>query len=240
MAIYIDVIRPSLWRVIERIGLNKMQDQYHTISAPSYGEFKDKGSKFHAYAFPVENEEEIMQHLQDVKKEHFKARHHCYAYRIGMDKNNFRANDDGEPSSTAGKPILGQLDSFGVTNVFIVVVRYFGGTKLGVSGLINAYRTSAAEALKAAEIVQKTVVDVYKIAFDYAIMGDVMNAIKKLDLKMQNQDFNSAPSLEVSIRQSEVENTLIRLKAYIAKISVEEAATLEEFEIADIEFQRTV
>lgn len=217
-----------------------MQDQYHTISAPSYGEFKDKGSKFHAYAFPVESEEEIMQHLQDVKKEHFKARHHCYAYRIGMDKNNFRANDDGEPSSTAGKPILGQLDSFGVTNVFIVVVRYFGGTKLGVSGLINAYRTSAAEALKAAEIIQKTVVDVYKIAFDYAIMGDVMNAIKKLDLKMQNQDFNSAPSLEVSIRQSEVENTLIRLKAHIAKISVEEAATLEEFEIADIDFQRTV
>ncbi len=217
-----------------------MQDQYHTIAEPSIGEFKDKGSKFHAYAFPVESEEEIMQCLQEVKKEHFKARHHCYAYRLGMDRNNFRANDDGEPSSTAGKPILGQLDSFGVTNVFVVVVRYFGGTKLGVSGLINAYKTSAAEALSAAEIIQKTVCDVYQVAFEYAVMGDVMNAIKKLNLEMQNQDFGAAPTLELSIRQSEVEDTLVRLKARIAKISAEEAATLEEFDLADITYQRTV
>ena len=217
-----------------------MQDQYQTIAASSYGEFKDKGSKFHAYAFPVETEEDIVKYLQEVKKEHFKARHHCYAYRLGMDKNNFRANDDGEPSSTAGKPILGQIDSFGLTNVFIVVVRYFGGTKLGVSGLINAYKTGAAEALKAAEIVQKTVQDVYQIAFEYAVMGDVMNAIKKLNLGMQNQDFGASPKLEIVIRQTEVEDTLVRLKAQIAKISVEEAATLESFDLADITYQRTL
>lgn len=217
-----------------------MQDQYHTIADASYGEFKDKGSKFHAYAFPVETEAEIAEQLQAVKKEHFKARHHCYAYRLGLDKNNFRANDDGEPSSTAGKPILGQIDSFGLTNVFIVVVRYFGGTKLGVSGLINAYRSSAAEALKAAEVIQKTVKDIYQIAFEYTVMGDLMNAIKKLDLDMQNQDFGASPTLEIAIRQSEVEGTLIRLKAQIARISIEEAATLESFDLAKITYQRTV
>ncbi|MEM6700850.1 MAG: YigZ family protein, partial [Bacteroidota bacterium] len=130
-----------------------MSDQYKTLAAPSTGEFKDRGSKFFAYAFPVETETEVATALEQVKKEHFKARHHCYAYRLGMDKNNFRANDDGEPSGMAGRPILGQIDSWELTDVFIVVVRYFGGTKLGTSGLINAYKKSAMDALEQAEII---------------------------------------------------------------------------------------
>ncbi|MEM9991744.1 MAG: YigZ family protein [Bacteroidota bacterium] len=215
-------------------------DNYKTIEGESYGEFKDKGSKFYAYAFPVEAEADVTRCLQIVKKEHFKARHHCYAYRVGLDKNNFRANDDGEPSSTAGKPILGQIDSFGLTNVLIVVVRYFGGTKLGVSGLINAYRTSAAAALQAAVSIEKTIQDIYEITFQYAVMGDVMNAIKKLNVEMRGQDFGAVPKLHIAIRKSEVDDTLIRLKAQIAKISVEEASTLETFDLADFVYLKTL
>jgi len=134
-----------------------MQDQYQTIFESSIGEFKDRGSKFIAYAYPVYTEKDWQKHLEEVKKLHFKARHHCYAYRLGLDGNQFRANDDGEPSGTAGRPILGQIDSFGLTNVFVVVVRYFGGTKLGTSGLINAYRESTATAFRNAQIIEKTV-----------------------------------------------------------------------------------
>ncbi|MFT7606590.1 MAG: putative YigZ family protein, partial [Saprospiraceae bacterium] len=147
-----------------------MIDLYKTIVAPSIGEFKDRGSKFIAYAYPVYTEEEWQEHLNTVKKEHFKARHHCFAFRIGLDKNNFRANDDGEPSGTAGRPILGQIDSFELTNVFVVVVRYFGGTKLGVSGLINAYKNATIDAFQQATIIEKTVEDIYKISFHYALM----------------------------------------------------------------------
>jgi uncharacterized YigZ family protein len=132
-------------------------DTYLTIAATSLGEFKEKGSKFLAYAYFVSNESDIKEKLDLLKKEHFKATHHCYAYRLGTDGKNYRANDDGEPSGTAGRPILGQIDSFGLTNLLIVVVRYYGGTKLGTSGLINAYRESAKEALSNAEKIEKII-----------------------------------------------------------------------------------
>lgn len=215
--------------------LYKMSDQYLTIKAASTGEFRDRGSKFIGYAFPVYAEQEWQQHLEAVRKEHPKATHHCFAFRMGMDKNNFRANDDGEPSGTAGRPILGQIDSFGLTNVFIVVVRYFGGTLLGTSGLINAYRLCAAAALEKAEIVEKTVEDFYTITFDYAIMSNVMNAIKKLGLPMLEQDFGDLGKVRVAIPQSESADALFKLKAWVAGLRLEEALNLEAVEGLNIE-----
>lgn len=197
------------------------------MAAPSTGEFRDRGSKFLAYAWPIRSEEDVQHHLEALKKEHPKARHHCYAYRLGLDKNNFRANDDGEPSGTAGKPILGQIDSFGLSNVFIVVVRYFGGTLLGTSGLINAYKTSTQDALQKAQIVEKIVEAVFRLVFPYAIMPDVMNAVKKLEINVLKQEFEEEGRLEIAIRTSEIERTFTLLKAYIAKVSVEEAAMIE-------------
>ena len=209
---------------------------YKTISSSSIGEFKDRGSKFFAYAFPAYSEEEWQIHLEEVKKEHFKARHHCFAFRLGLDKNNFRANDDGEPSGTAGRPILGQIDSFGLTNVFIVVVRYFGGTKLGTSGLINAYRTSAQIALTNANIIEKSLDDIFQITFDYALMSDVMNTIKKLEIEIVKQDFGEIGKIQIAIPKSELEEKMILIKAGIAKVRVEEAEELEKIEGAEIEF----
>ncbi|MFK8009109.1 MAG: YigZ family protein [Saprospiraceae bacterium] len=209
---------------------------YKTISSSSIGEFKDRGSKFFAYAFPVYSEEEWQLHLEEVKKEHFKARHHCYAFRLGLDKNNFRANDDGEPSGTAGRPILGQIDSFGLTNVFIVVVRYFGGTKLGTSGLINAYRTSAQVALANADIIEKSLDDIFQITFDYALMSDVMNTLKKLDIEMVSQDFGDIGKITIAIPKSDLEEKMILIKAGFAKVRVEEVADLEKIEGVEIDF----
>ena len=154
-------------------------DEYYTLSKPSEGIFKDKGSKFIAKAFPVFSETEIKAIQEQLRSEYHDARHHCYAYMLGADKKVFRANDDGEPSSTAGKPILGQIKSFELTNVLIVVIRYFGGTKLGVSGLIHAYKTATEEALKNAEIVKKTLLDYYQLKFDYAAMNDIMRILKE-------------------------------------------------------------
>ncbi len=205
-----------------------MKDTYQTISGESTGTFKDRGSKFFAYAYPVYTETEWQDRLEEVRKLHFKARHHCYAFRLGLDGNNFRANDDGEPSSTAGRPILGQIDSFELTNVLIVVVRYFGGTKLGTSGLINAYRQSAAEAIQAAEIIQKTLKDIYHIRFDYALMSEVMNAVKKLDLEVLSQSFTEQGDLMIALPQSETADQLGRLSALVAKIRQEEWDAMEK------------
>ncbi len=207
-----------------------------TLADHSAGEFRDRGSKFLAYAWPVRTEAEVPAHLESLRKLHPKARHACYAYRIGLDNNNFRANDDGEPSGTAGKPILGQIDSFGLTHVFVVVVRYFGGTLLGTSGLINAYRSSAQAALQQATIVEKLVEDVYRLRFEYALMPDVMNAVKKLDINVVKQDFGETAALEISIRQSMKEQVFILLKAHVAKVSVEEAALIEDLPGLEIEF----
>jgi uncharacterized YigZ family protein len=204
-----------------------MTDCYRTLSAPATGEFKDRGSKFIAYAWSVRSEEEAMTHIEALRKEHFKARHHCFAWRLRPDGSRFRANDDGEPSGTAGRPMLGQIDSFGLTDVVVVVVRYFGGTLLGTSGLINAYREATAEALRSAMIVEKIVQDTFVLDFDYALMPDLMNAVKKLDLDIFKEEYGERGLLEIGIRQSEVENSLLKMKALIWKVSPDEAATLD-------------
>ncbi len=204
-----------------------MTDSYHTISAPATGEFKDRGSKFFGYAYPVRSEEQALVWLEMLRKEHFKARHHCFAWRLGMDGSRFRANDDGEPGGTAGRPILGQIDAFELTDVFIVVVRYFGGTLLGTSGLIHAYREAAAAALRNAEIIEKIIKDHFTLDFDYALMPDVMNGVKKLDLEVVRQTFEERGVLEIAIRQTETTDRLLQLKASIWKVSTAEAATLE-------------
>lgn len=204
-----------------------MTDSYRSIAAPSTGEFKDRGSKFIAYAWPVRSESEALEHLENLRKEHFKARHHCFAWRFEPDGSRFRANDDGEPSGTAGRPILGQIDSFSLTYVVVVVVRYFGGTLLGASGLINAYREAAAEALRNAEIVECLVKDYFGIDFDYALMPDVMNAVKKLELEIIRQSFEERGRLEIGIRQSETDATLLRFRAQLWKVSEEEAAGVD-------------
>ena len=213
-------------------------DTYKTLAKQSLGEFKDRGSKFIAYAFSVKTKEEIDQHLYLVKKEHPKACHHCYAYRLGMDKYNFRANDDGEPSGSAGRPILGQIDSAGLTNTFIVVVRYFGGTLLGVPGLINAYKKSAAHAIEQGKIVKNVVQDVFTIAFDYKHMSKVMSAVSKLPINIVEQRFEMSAEMDVAIRQSKVEATIKHLKAIVAGIYLEEVDKLESidgFEVTKID-----
>ncbi|MCB9353463.1 MAG: YigZ family protein [Saprospiraceae bacterium] len=204
-----------------------MTDAFRTIAAPSTGEFKDRGSKFIAYAWPVREEAEALAHLEALRKEHFKARHHCYAWRLGPDGTRFRANDDGEPGGTAGRPILGQIDAFGLTDVAIVVVRYFGGTLLGTSGLINAYREAAAEALRHAEVEEKIIQDVFAFDFDYALMPDVMNAVKKLGIDLLREVYGDRGLLDIGIRQSEADSTLLKIKALLWKVTPEEAATLD-------------
>lgn len=216
-----------------------MKDAYLTLAKPSEGEFRDRGSKFLAYAWPIGSEQEAQQYLEFLKKAHPKARHHCYAYRLGLDKNNYRANDDGEPSGTAGKPILGQIDSFGLTNVFVVVVRYFGGTLLGTSGLINAYKTSTQDALQKAQIVEKLVEDIYRLRFNYALMPDVMNAVKKLEINVLKQEFAEDAALEVSMRQGIKDELFLKMKAHLAKVSLEEAALLEEISGLEVTYLET-
>ena len=213
-----------------------MIDTYKTLKVASTGEFKDRGSKFIAYAFPVYSEKEWQEHLNTIKKEHFKARHHCFAFRMGLDKNNFRANDDGEPSGTAGRPILGQIDSYELTNVFVVVVRYFGGTKLGVSGLINAYKNATIDALEQAIIIEKTVEDIYKISFDYSLMSNVMNAVKKLDLEMVHQEFTDTAFVDIAVRQSELENTIRQLRSLISGIRIEEIDAIKNIPGLKLEY----
>ena len=178
------------------------EDTYYSISQPCEGLYKDKGSKFIAYAFPVSSDDEVKTHLAALRKEHHSARHHCYAYRLGADKLIYRANDDGEPSSTAGKPILGQIQSKDLTDILIVVVRYFGGTLLGVSGLINAYKLAAADALNNALIVEKIVKEKYEIKFDYLQMNDVMKIIKDENLEIQSQNFELTCSLIFAVRKN--------------------------------------
>ena len=189
-----------------------MSDLYTTITAPTTGDFRDRGSKFLAYAYSVYSREDIKNCLEEVRKLHPKARHHCFSWRLGTDGTQYRANDDGEPSGTAGRPILGQIDSFGLTNVLVVVVRYFGGTKLGVPGLINAYKRSTIDALEQAETIEKTVDNVYQLTFGYEIMSDVMNFVKKAGLNVIKQEFEAAGLIEFALRQSETDNILEQIK----------------------------
>lgn len=188
------------------------EDTYKTISSPSEGLYKEKGSKFIALAFPVTNEEEIKEIQQKLRKEYHDARHHCYSYIIGFKGENWRANDDGEPSGTGGRPIHGQIVSRNLTNVLVVVVRYFGGTKLGVSGLINAYKTATAEALDNANIITKTVNDVYKVTFNYIAMNDVMKLIKDESLDLMEQNFDTTCSITIGIRQGKTCSVLNKIE----------------------------
>ena len=178
------------------------EDTYLTIKEPSEGLFKDRGSKFSGFAFPVKTEEDVKKFLAALKKQHPSANHHCYAFRLGADKQSYRMNDDGEPSNTAGKPIFGQILSKDLTDILIVVVRYFGGTLLGVSGLINAYKMAAAEAIQNAELVEKTVNDIYEVEFDYLLMNDVMRIIKEENLKILSQNSELNCTLSFSVRKS--------------------------------------
>ncbi len=178
------------------------EDTYKTIKAPVEGLFKDRGSKFLAYAYPIEHENEVKPLVDNLKKEHFKAVHHCYAYRLGLDRTNYRVNDDGEPSGTAGKPILNTLLSHDITNILVVVVRYFGGTLLGVTGLINAYKSATAEALTVAEVIEKTVNDVYDVSFEFVQMNDVMKVVKEFGLKIRNQTYDNQCTMELEFRKT--------------------------------------
>lgn len=186
--------------------MNKLKDTYKTIEKPSEETlFKDRNSKFFGYAFPVFNEEDIKNQLEELRKKHHSARHHCYAWQLGTEVTRFRANDDGEPSNSAGMPIYGQLQAFNVTNILVVSVRYFGGTKLGVGGLINAYRTSAQLALEASTIIEKTIDIQYKINFEYDLMNKVMRIIKERNLTIIHQKLELNCEYIISVRKKEAQ-----------------------------------
>ncbi len=183
--------------------MSEIIEKYKTISRTSEGYYKEKGSKFFAFAYPVSSEEEIKEIQQKLRKDYYDARHHVFAWRLGADKKRYRASDDGEPSNSSGPPILGQIQSFDLTNILIVVIRYFGGTKLGVSGLINAYRTAAKEAIANNNIEEKTVMSYYRIEFSYNEMNSVMKLIKDNNINQTNQKFDLNCSMEISIKVSD-------------------------------------
>ncbi len=194
-------------------------DTYFTINSRATGIYKERGSKFLATAIPVKDENEVKQELELIRKEYYDARHHCYAYVLGFDKAAWRANDDGEPSGTAGRPIHGQIQSHDLTNILIVVVRYFGGIKLGVSGLINAYKTAASDALSNAEIVERTVDEFYEIKFNYEAMNDIMKIVKDDGLHLVNTQFDLECSLTFKIRKKEADRVNEKFrKTYGSKV----------------------
>jgi uncharacterized YigZ family protein len=177
------------------------EDTYRTITSNCEGSYKEKGSKFIAFALPAKNEAEVKQHLEELIKKYYDAHHHCYAYRLGVDKSATRMNDDGEPSGTAGRPIFGQILSNDLTNILIVVIRYFGGTKLGVSGLINAYKTATKDALENAKVITKTINDIYEVDFKYERMNNVMKIIKDENLNMFESRFEMDCSIKFEVRK---------------------------------------
>ncbi|MFN8244527.1 MAG: YigZ family protein [Ferruginibacter sp.] len=184
---------------------------YNTVLQPALAEFKDRGSKFLAYTFPIETVEDFKQRLQELKKEHPKAVHHCFAYRIGTDGNTFRVSDDGEPSGTAGRPILGQIDSKQLTNVLVVVVRYFGGTLLGVPGLINAYKTATSLALQVTPIIQKPVEVNYSIEFDYTQMNEVMMVLKQYNCTIISNEMQLFCVIRTGVPVTRLQEVLYKL-----------------------------
>ena len=188
-----------------------LRDTYSSIVSRSEGLFKDNGSRFIALAYPVETEEEVKVIVDGLKKEYHDARHHCYAYRLGLDGERWRANDDGEPSGSAGRPILGQIDSAGLSDILVVVVRYFGGIKLGIPGLIRAYKTSTADALEQAEKMEKVAGKDYLVEFPYLSMNAVMKVVKDLALPQKNQLFAEQCSLVLRVRLSQEADFLDRM-----------------------------
>ena len=190
---------------------SQIQDSYKSIAASSKGLFKDNGSRFIAHAYPVEKEEEVKEIVAALKKEYYDARHHVYAYRLGYKGDRFRANDDGEPSGSSGRPVLGQIDSKGLSDILVVVVRYFGGIKLGIPGLIRAYKTSTADALENAEIIEKIASRLFRIHFGYMSMNSVMKVMKDMELEQKNQKFDMECSIDTSVRLSLVDVFLERM-----------------------------
>jgi len=190
----------------------QQKESYNTVGQQSVAEFKDRGSRFLAYAFPIKDMEEFKNHLQQLKKDHPKAVHHCFAYRIGLDGNNFRVSDDGEPAGTAGKPILGQIDSKELTNTLVIVVRYFGGTLLGVPGLINAYKSATSMALQLTTIIAKAVEANYMLQFDYTQMNDVMILVKKYNCSILAQETQLFSILKIGVPLNRLEDFFYKLR----------------------------
>ena len=185
-------------------------DTFKSIASPSEGLFKDNGSRFIALAYPVESEAQVKEIVSSLKKEYHDARHHCYAYRLGHRGDIFRANDDGEPSGSAGRPILGQIDSAGLSDVLVVVVRYFGGIKLGIPGLIRAYKTSTSDALASARVIEKTACRNFRLRFAYLSMNDVMKLVKDMAIAVTAQDFGLECVLDLRVRLDSVDDFLER------------------------------
>lgn len=205
---------------------NEIIDTYKTIDQPSIEVlFKDKNSKFFGYAIPVTSEDEIKEHLAELKKQHFSARHWCYAFQIGTETRYHRANDDGEPNNSAGMPIYGQIQSFEVTNVLVVVVRYFGGVKLGVSGLINAYKTTAQMALEECEIIEKTIDKHFLVNFEYKNMNKVMRVIKEKNISIVNQKMELACEIEIATRKKNAEE-IFNIFNTLFEVSIKEKEDL--------------
>ena len=190
---------------------SQIQDSYKSIASPSDGLFKDNGSRFIARAYPVETEEEVKEIVAALKKEYYDARHHVYAYRLGYLGDKFRANDDGEPSGSSGRPVLGQIDSCGLSDILVVVIRYFGGIKLGIPGLIRAYKTSTADALANAQIIEKIASRHFRVHFGYMSMNGVMKIMKDMGLEQKNQKFDMECSLETTVRLSQVDSFMERM-----------------------------
>ena len=188
------------------------EDTYKTIAGPSEGIYREKGSKFIALAYPVESDAEVKEKLAEIQKQYFDARHHCYSYILGPNKDAYRLNDNGEPSGTAGRPIHGQLLSKDLTNTLVIVVRYFGGIKLGVSGLINAYKTAAKDALDHATIIEKTVDETYKVSFDYSVMNSVMQLLKDPYVSILGQGYEDRYLITFKIRRREADRIVTALK----------------------------
>ena len=185
---------------------------YNSIERPAVAEYKDRGSKFIAFAFPISSSEEFKEKLNHIKKEHPKATHHCFGYRLGIDSNTFRVSDDGEPSGSAGKPILGQIDSKELTDTLVIVVRYFGGTLLGVPGLINAYKSAAALALQLTPIVMKAITDRYSLQFDYTQMNDVMNVIRTCQCTIVENDTQLFCNMVVDVPLNREQEFLFKIE----------------------------
>lgn len=190
-------------------------DEYRTIVEPSQGAFRDKGSRFLGFAFPAASEQEVKQHLESLRKQYYDATHHCYSYILGFDKSAYRINDDGEPSGTAGRPIYGQIQAADLTNILIVIIRYYGGTKLGVPGLIHAYKTAALETLNNATLVTRIVKEIYQIDYPYEGMNDVMKIIKDETLEVINNEFGMNCVIRLAIRH----NDAVRVVGKFSKIN---------------------
>ncbi len=195
-----------------------MSDTYRTLAVAGTGLYKDRGSRFVAYAFPVESEEEALGHLERLRKEHPKARHHCFAWRLGTEGRRFRFNDDSEPAGTAGRPILGQIDAAGLTNVVVIVVRYFGGTLLGTSGLIRAYRQSAAEALRQGQFIERMVLQHWRVELNYALLPEWIGAARRAGIAILREEYGTdRVTLLMGVAPGRQENAWLQLKALLWK-----------------------